>query len=172
MDPRNRFGDAELKVVRAQLGNAESLLSHYYCISSREWSKYPYEVKTLADLQQGEISPGSFATVAKYQSISPQGSPVNKQIEYFGICLQDHNILEAARRDLNLIAFESLMLYILTHELVHVFRFANEFQAYDAGLWLRGSEESRVHKITQDILSTYSDPRLFPILKAYRKWLM
>jgi hypothetical protein len=169
----DRFGKSELTVVRSQLAEAESLLSRYYCVREREWPHYPYEVKTLAELREPEITEGAFALVAKYEYLlGSQGKKGGRQgrIEIYGICLQDHNILTAAHRHSDGIAFESLMLYILTHELVHVFRFANAPQSFFMEKPLRQSEESRVHRITSSILQGRKDPKLLRVLDLYRDY--
>jgi hypothetical protein len=164
----DRFGKSELTVVRSQLAEAESLLSCYYCIPEREWAHYPYEVKTLAELREPEITQEAFALVAKYEYLLGSRGKGRRPIEIYGICLQDHNILTAAHRYSDGIAFEPLMLYILTHELVHVFRFANAPQSFFMEKRLRQSEEGRVHRITSDILQGRKDPKLLRVLDLYR----
>jgi hypothetical protein len=162
-----RFGKKELAVVEAGLAEAEVLLSRYYCIPGREWPAYPYDVKTLADLPEPEASSDILALVTRceYRSRGWRGS--DKQLDFYGICLQDHNILEVSERKADGISFEPLMLYILTHELVHVFRFANQPQRYFAKPQIRIAEERSVHRITSDILRLKQDPRLLPILRVY-----
>lgn len=165
-----RFGKRELAVVRSQLAEAEDLLSRYYCIPGREWPAYPYDVRTLADWPQLAEATNILALVARYQYSSPQQRGRLRPIEFYGICLQDHNILSACARSGDGISFEPLMLYILTHELVHVFRFANQPQRYFAGADLRVAEERNVHRITSHILRTKRDARLSAVLRAYEDY--
>jgi hypothetical protein len=164
-----RFGKRELAVVRSQLAEAEALLSRFYCIPDREWKAYPYDVKTMGDLPQQEIAEDILALIAKYEYCS-RGSSGGKRVEFYGICLQDHNILAASARQSEGISFEPLMLYILTHELVHIFRFASQPHRYFVNAHLRVAEERSVHRITNNILCLKNDPRLLPVLGAYQDY--
>jgi hypothetical protein len=71
--------------------------------------------------------------------------------EYFKICLQDHVILRTleSRSDL---AFVPFLTYIVTHELIHIVRFAKFLQSFVANPVEREIEESRVHELTQALL--------------------
>jgi|WetSurMetagenome_2_1015567.scaffolds.fasta_scaffold185777_1 hypothetical protein len=163
-----QFGKSELKVVGQQLDEAECLVSGYYCIPPREWPRYPYEVKTMAELHAGEIVTDALAMVSKYEySLTTERNP-HHLLERYGICLQDHNILGVASRSQDRISLESLMLYILTHELVHIIRFSNAPPTYFATPPERKFEECRVHQITQQILRSSLDPAINPVLEVYR----
>ncbi len=167
MGQRIRFGEPEIKVVKKELAQAEKLLSCYYCIPAWEWNRYPYEIRTQGDLKEEEGSADVLALVAKYGLPPPRDAAKKDPREFFGICLQDENIMKAASRDPANISFDALILYILTHELVHVFRFANQFEDYLIPSQMRGAEESRVHKITRHILEKHPDRTILPVLKLY-----
>jgi hypothetical protein len=164
----DRFGKRELEVVRYQLVEAETLLSRYYCIPGREWPAYAYDVETLSDLTQSEAIEGILALVAKYEYRPLSGG--EPRLEFYRICLQDHNILAASGHGPRGISFEALLLYVLTHELVHVFRFASQPQRYFADSASRVVEERSVHRITSDILRMKNDRRLLPVLRAYQEY--
>jgi hypothetical protein len=164
------FGKRELKVVREQLGEAESLLSRYYCIPGREWPRYPYEVKTLKELEEPEIVENALAVVTKYEYSVQSVADCQRRLEVYGICLQDHNILAVSKRSPGDESFEALMLYILTHELVHVFRFATSPHSFFLEERLRQAEENRVHRIAHDILCKRRDPLLHRVLKKYQDY--
>ncbi len=132
MGNSDRFGIAEIKAVERQLGQAESMLRRYYCISQREWPRYSYEIKTMAEWEGPEFADEALAVVSKYECSMIGRRPLPLLKEFYGICLQDQNILEAASRSGEGINFESLMLYVLTHELVHIFRFTNSPTTYFA----------------------------------------
>jgi hypothetical protein len=166
----DRFGPEELSVVQGQLSEAELLLSRYYCIPGREWPKYPYEVKTLKELSGKEIVSHALAMVTKYE-YSLKDSPSRLcHLEVYGICLQDHNILAATRCRARPVTLKALMLYVLTHELVHVFRFANSPQRYFVENALRQDEETRVHRITSDILQEKKDCRVQQVLEVFENY--
>jgi hypothetical protein len=160
-----RFGKTELAVVRQQLIAAEMLLSRYYCIPDREWPAYVYDVRTLADLAPGELSNNILAHISKYEAVSEKFG--RKRFDFYGICLQDHNILAACRRRTGGISLEPLMLYVLTHELVHVIRFANQPSKFFMSGTDQFAEEQRVHRITREVLRMKHDPALLPVLQAY-----
>ena len=170
MTSLDHFGPGELKVIRTKLSEAESLVSHYYCIPGREWPMYPYDIRTLREMGQTEIAWNALAMVTKYE-YSPIKSPGRfPDQEIYGICLQDHNILAATRRALSPVTLDALMLYILTHELVHVFRFASSLQQYLIEKELREQEESRVHRITSEILRERKDGRVQQVLEAFQDY--
>ena len=164
------FGPAELNVIRAELSNAESLVSHYYCIPGREWPMYPYEIRTLSELGETEIDLNALAMVAKYGYTLKKTRGRLRYHEVYGICLQDHNILAVTRRACNPVALDALMLYILTHELVHVFRFASSLQPYLIEEEFRDQEESRVHRITNDILRDRRENSLQQVLDIFEDY--
>jgi hypothetical protein len=170
MSALDHFGPSELNVIRTQLSNAESLVSHYYCIPGREWPMYPYEIRTLSELGEKEFDLNALAMVAKYEYTLKESPGQLRYQEIYGICLQDHNILAATRRAFRPVTLEALMLYILTHELVHVFRFASSLQRYLIEKELREQEESRVHRITSDILRERKEGRLQQVLDVFEDY--
>ena len=163
------FGRRELAVARKKLNEAESLLSEYYCIPGREWPLYPYGVRTLVDVDEMADSEEVLASVAKYEVSSPL-RVTRSRFDYYEIRLQDHNILSAASRRGDGISFEPLMLYVLTHELVHVFRFASLPQRFFADEKERIREERQVHRITSNILRMKNESGLTPVLEAYEEY--
>ncbi|HVN78451.1 MAG TPA: hypothetical protein VMW38_05590 [Terriglobia bacterium] len=166
----DHFGPGELNVIRTQLSDAESLVSHYYCIPGREWPMYPYEIKTLSELGETEIDLNALAMVAKYEYALKKTRGQPRYQEVYGICLQDHNILAATRRACNPVTLDALMLYILTHELVHVFRFASSLQPYLIEEEFREQEESRVHRITNHILRERQENSLQQVLDVFEDY--
>lgn len=166
----DQFGPQELKVVGAQLSEAESLLSGYYCIPGREWPKYPYEIRTLRELGETEIAGNALAMVTKFEYSLKKSPQHFRSLEVYGICLQDHNILAATRFGCRPVTLEALMLYILTHELVHVFRFSNSPQQYHIEMDLRSQEESQVHRITSEILRKREDGRIQRVLEVFENY--
>src|SRR5262249_14203456 len=70
--------------------------------------------------------------------------------ELYRICLQDNRILAThAQRGLKL---SELLVYVLTHELVHVVRFGQRLQRLDLAAEERPMEERSVEIITSRIL--------------------
>ncbi|MDO9515733.1 MAG: hypothetical protein Q7J01_06500, partial [Syntrophales bacterium] len=61
-------------------------------------------------------------------------------------------ILNAVKRSEPFVKLEPLMLYIATHELVHVVRFNSREVDFDAPLEEKIAEEEKVHSITRNML--------------------
>ncbi|MEW5979539.1 MAG: hypothetical protein AB1898_27395 [Acidobacteriota bacterium] len=162
------FSRQELRAVQRQAALAEELVARHYCIPSRDWPRYPYEVKTLTDLREPEIAEGAFAMVSKYE-YRIGGRFASRHFELYGICLQDHNIRMAMQRSEG-IGFAPLLLYILTHELIHVLRFSDWPQRYYFRDERRVQEEKQVHKVTRDILFRRRDAKLDRVLQLYREY--
>ncbi|MBW1754398.1 MAG: hypothetical protein JRJ46_15240, partial [Deltaproteobacteria bacterium] len=89
--------------------------------------------------------------------------------DFYKICLQDHAILAAIAQSpgIKLLPF---ILYIVTHELIHIVRFSKFLQGFDASQNETAAEEARVHDITREILGPVGIPGLDNVLKFYDKW--
>ena len=62
------------------------------------------------------------------------------------------------------------MLYIVVHELVHIVRFTQFIQNFEASPEEMVAEEARVHRKTHDILAHVQVPGMATVLKFYEKW--
>lgn len=143
-----RFDPSERRQVHRAAARAEDLTSGFYCIPGREWTRFPYDIATLAEGPGPEAR--VFADVVRaVPSPRVQSGWVR---DLYRIRLRDDEIL-AAVGGLPEVGLFPLLLYVLTHELVHVVRFESglaEFDAPDPGT--REREEARVHAITRKIL--------------------
>lgn len=130
---------------------AAALVTRHYCIAPREWLEMPYEVKTLRSLEGAEIPSGALAQTLCYSIRREIGSSLIEQSDLYCICLQDGRILE--RAGAGRVPLDSLLLYVMTHELVHVVRFGRQLQSLDLPQSLRSREEDRVNRTTRLVLS-------------------
>lgn len=130
---------------------AQSLVTNYYCIAPREWQSMRYEVKTLKALRSSEVADHALAQTLCYSFCRQAGPRVIEQGNLYRVCLQDHNILEAAAR--RKVRLQPVLTYVLTHELVHVVRFGQRLQKVDLPLELRPLEEQNVERTTRRILA-------------------
>jgi len=89
------------------------------------------------------------------------------QFNLYRICLQDNRILDAIQRGSSFIKLVPLMLYIATHELVHILRFERGESDFDLPEGERRKEEGRVDAITRSILSPMADHELNLILDCF-----
>jgi hypothetical protein len=162
------FNPVQLRIVSRSRDRAAKLVSEYYQVAPREWLKMPYEVRTLRSLDSSEVTDEALAQTVCYAYKRQAGSIVVKEGELFRICLQDHRIL-GAMRDLHL-GLGSLLMYVLTHELIHVVRFGQQLQSVDLPKELRSYEERTVERTTQTILAKAGDPDMVRILSNADLW--
>ena len=160
--PAEYFNPVQLRIVTYTRKRAARLVSEYYRVAPREWLRMPYEVKTLRSLNSSEVTDQALAQTVCYSFKRQAGSIILKEGDFFRICLQDHRILSAVRS--LQVGLGPLLMYVLTHELIHVVRFGQRLQSVDLPQELRSGEEQKVEKTTQTILARAGDPdmnRLF-----------
>jgi hypothetical protein len=123
----------------------------------------------VVDLLPQEIVDGPFAQIVRYVGRKADTSLGSSRYDFYKICLQDHNILEALKAfsELQLLPFS---LYIVCHELIHVIRFSTFLQAFDASDEERLEEETRVHDKTRSILEKASIEGMDAVFAFYRAW--
>ena len=165
----NRFGPDEIATVNSAAAMAEELVSNHYKMSASQWLKRRYDIRTLVDLEPEEIIHGPFAQIIRYEGHRRNRSLGSAAYDFYKICLQDHTILNvlAEQRQLQLFPF---ILYIVTHELIHIVRFTKFLQQFDAAPDDRMDEEKRVHATTHQLLVQISVPGLAEVLEFYGEW--
>ena len=162
------FEDKDIKDISDALDIAEDKTGDYYKFSLGQWKRHHYDVKTLISLSEDEISSYAFALLNKCSRAAKSYESRTKSRDFYFICLQDHHILKALLRDKNL-ALPSLLVYIFTHELVHIVRFCNFFQRFEITGRGKEREESLVHNITYEILKDCNLPNMDYILESYKQ---
>ena len=172
MSGLQRFGKAELKAVQRARADAEALVGGFYVLAPREWECMRYEVRTLGELAPEEVNDRAFAQVLCYDFTRRVGQTVIDRRDLYRICLQDHRILRVAESGLSGVAcadklpLEPLLLYLLTHELIHIVRFAQRMQRLDLAPELRPQEEMSVEQTTRHILAPVVDLPLRRVLET------
>ena len=164
---RAPFGREEIAVLRQAIEISEELISDFFKISTSEWKRYRYDVQSLKDLHDEEVTEAAFAQIRRYLRCPDHRLRGSDSGDYFKICLQDHVIRRAILRDPHILLLP-LSLYIVTHELIHVVRFARFLQRFDATLAEREAEEARVHALTYRLLENYRIGGLPEVLGAFR----
>ena len=158
-----RFSGAQRAAVHRAAVAAEELTGGFYCIPEREWSRFPYDIATLSE------GPGPdrqvFADVVR--TVRPASSPGRgPEQQLYRIRLRDDEILGAVGERLDTALFP-LLLYVLTHELIHVVRFESGLAAYETDdPAARVLEEDRVHAITRKVLQPAENPALRSVMDA------
>ena len=161
------FEQGDFSEVSEALDIAEDATGNFFKFSLGQWKRHRYEVRTLASLSQDEISHQAFALLSRRLRQGGGGMTTKERCDMYFICLQDHQILRALKRDKGL-RLLALLVYIFTHELVHIVRFCNFFQRFVVSEKERASEERIVHEITFEILDSLSVQKLTYVLDSYR----
>lgn len=161
------FQQGEIAVLGQSILISEELLSEHYKISTSQWKRYRYDIQSLKDLQAKEITNLAFAQIYRYAQNPHERLRGSETGDYFKICLQDHVIRRAVERDASIQLFP-LSLYIVTHELIHVIRFAKFLQRFDSTATEQEVEEGRVHALTFKLLENCKIPGLPEVLSAFK----
>lgn len=160
------FKKKDFKIISEALEIAEDVTANFYKFSTSEWKRrLKYDVKTLIALKKHQISNKAFALICK-DVIKDLRQIPNQTFGVYLICLQDHVILNTLLKDKNL-SLLPFLVYILTHELVHIVRFCNYCVHFDASEIVREREEEIVNLITFDILKSIMLPKLDYVLELF-----
>ena len=165
-DMAHFFGERQHRYLEEALFIAEERVFDFFKLSFGQGLRVRYDISTAAQPSPEEIAPGALAMVAKYDC-RPQGRVLKSQtFDFYRIYLQDHNMMQAAggSPELHLLP---LLIYVLTHELVHIVRFSRHQALYDTPAPLRSREEQQVHLLTQKILAPVNLMDLPAVIKWY-----
>jgi len=161
------FKKNDLTVLSDALEIAEDATGNFYKFSLGQWQRHRFDVKTRSSLDRKLLSASALAVLFKGMGMADDVDWKSKGRDFYFICLQDHSILEVLERD-RYLTLMPLLIYVFTHELVHIVRFCNFFQMFDVSQKKRFKEEEIVHKTTFDILKDLSLPNLNYVLDSYR----
>jgi hypothetical protein len=153
VDRPGYFDLHQLALVSKAVGRAELLVARYYRIPVLPSKQYPYEVLTRADIQGSERAEDALAHLVIYERQRSWGME-----HLYRIFLQDDVVLLRVVEEGD-DWLSALLVYVLTHELVHVVRFQRAEESYFASAKSRRREEDRVHQITLDLLRDAREPR-------------
>ncbi|KQC06459.1 MAG: hypothetical protein APR62_07865 [Smithella sp. SDB] len=163
------FNALQVPMAKKAFNDAEKLVTNQFRLSEHEFKRNKYEVKTLAYLNEQEIKEGTFAHLCKYtyekKDIYATGS--KDEFDFYRVCLQDNNILDAVERANPFIKLSPLMLYIAVHELIHVLRFSNGSSDFNADNDEKEKEEVIVHNLTRAALQPLKGYDLEIILDCF-----
>lgn len=164
------FNRHQILTINASVSMAEEMVSNFFKMSANQWLHPKYDVKTSVDLQPHEIVDGPFAQIIRYEGQLKDRSLGSSAYDFYKICLQDHAIINAIEKnpELHLAPFS---LYIVSHELIHIVRFAKFLQSFNASSKDKLAEEMRVHRLTHKILSDSQIKGMGAVLNFYHKWL-
>jgi hypothetical protein len=159
------FGSHQLKRLGRMLEMARELTADFFGLTEDQARDVPCEIRTLAELKQDEIHADRvLADLARYQYIDAE---FGRKHDLYRVNVQDHNILHSVQRNRSDVRLAPLLLYVLTHELVHVIRFIKFLAPFHLPVSERWGEERRVHELTLRILSAVPMPGLTAVLSRY-----
>jgi len=142
---RSRFDDFQRRLVHQATGQSTEHLSRFYRYSPREFFHFSYDVLTEQDIPGKALKTGIFAETISYtHGDTPE--------EFYRIHLFDHPILEAVSSRKNAPSLYPFLLYILTHELIHISRLSR-LGLENPSDEDREREEETVHRLTRDVLA-------------------
>jgi hypothetical protein len=160
------FGTNQVARIGGLVEFARELTGEYFSLGLDEARRIPYEIRTLCNLALGEIHDNEvLADIARYQYEEPR---FGRKCDWYRVNLQDHNILEVLRRKPG--QFAPLLLYILTHEIIHVIRFVKFLAPFHLDSVEREREEQRVHSVTHRILSRVPLRGMSQVLCQYEQF--
>ncbi len=163
-----KFNKDQIEIVNDSAAMSEELVSNFYKISANQWLRYKYDIKTLVDLDEAEVIHGPFAQIIRYQGQKKDTSLGSSTYDFYKICVQDHTIISVLNQSSVLDLF-SFVLYIITHELIHIVRFARFMVNFDASPKKKLAEEAMVHEKTHEVLCPQQVPGLEKAFDFYRK---
>ena len=138
-----------LDILGPAVDLAEDVVSDHYRFSESFWiDKGRWELKTLTHLKTREKTDLALAQIIKYSG--PAGSG-HRSRDFFRICLQDHRLMSVSRE--GGLDLHALLCYVVSHELIHVVRFARHDQLFEAPARARQEEERLVHDLTCRLLN-------------------
>ncbi len=160
------FHQDDKELLQEATGIAEEVTSDFFKLDPSHWRRARYDILTLEALAREEISAHAHALVAKYRGNPADRALPSASFDFYRVCLQDHNILKAvtAQGDLGLFP---LLLYIVTHELVHIVRFSQFLALFEASERQKLAEEERVHQLTHKILKPLNFRGMPPVMDYY-----
>jgi hypothetical protein len=162
------FSASQRNLVAQALHDAEERTSRYYCIPPFRWQKLQFDLLTRGDAGWRPVPEGTLAEVLCFHRTGWIHGPVReRQHEFFRIQLNDESILRAANRENFQANLYPFLVYILTHEMVHLVRLSTILDPEISEKTHRESEESRVQKISRQILSGPGHRIFAPVLERF-----
>lgn len=150
MGSRRPFDPDEIRLALDAFRVAEDATGDHFALGSLESERHAVDLRTLAELDSPEVIPeGVLAQVTRWDERDTIASHART---LYRICLQDHAILSRLWAEKGRVELFPLLVYVLTHELVHVVRFLGHQTGYLAPDHVRSTEEQRVQEATERIL--------------------
>src|SRR3989339_1818620 len=144
---------------------AEEVTSDFFKLSPCNWRRARYDILTLEALAAEEIPPPARAVVAKYAGRHKDRLLRSAMFDFYRVCLQDHNILKTLQQ-VDALSLFPLLLYIVTHELVHIVRFSQFLALYESPEEHKHEEERRGGQLNQKNHAPLKDRGLAQVVQS------
>jgi hypothetical protein len=146
------------------MDEAEEHTLSYYCIPPHRWQQLKYDLVTRQDREWEPLPDAALARVQRLHHFRPLR---DSAYDFFRIQLNDPGILNAAQRESLEPDLYPFLLYILTHEMVHLVRLSTILPDEREVRLSMEEEENRVQRVAYRILSNTPDQRMGPILTRF-----
>jgi hypothetical protein len=155
------FSAPQRYLVFRALVEAEDRTAGYYCIPPFRWEQLRYDLLTQVDHGWEPLPDPTFARVRLLERIH-----ASQPFNFYRIELNDRSILAAAKRENLLRDLHPFLVYILTHEMVHMVRLSSILDSRAETLpYTDESEEERVQGISRRILA--GSANFHPVLERF-----
>ncbi len=145
------------------MDEAEERTLKYYCIPPHRWQHLNYDLVTRQDREWEPLPDTALAQLQRLCSAQARGAAS----DFYRIQLNDPRILLAAHREKIVHRLYPFLVYILTHEMVHLVRLSMILAGQQEPQLSEDTEESRVQGISFRILSKGPDIGVLPILSKF-----
>jgi hypothetical protein len=146
------------------MNEAEERTLRYYCIPPHRWQKLDYDLVTRQDDEWEPLPETALARVQRVHQIHTSRRVAH---DFYRIQLNDPGILSVAHREELEADLYPFLVYILTHEMVHLVRLSTMLPDECTMHLPPEAEEYRVQKVAYRILANAPDQRLAPILMKF-----
>jgi len=155
------FSAPQRNLVFQAMDEAEDRTAGYYCIPPFRREQLRYDLLTQRDQGWEPLPDPTLARVRYLQRINAR-----QPFDFYRIELNDRRILSAAKRENLIPNLYPFLVYILTHEMVHMVRLSSILDnRAETFTHTDESEEIRVQRISRRILNGSSD--FHPVLEKF-----
>ncbi len=158
------FQQAHLEILSNTVALSEEIISDCFGLTTDYWLRNPFEVRTLKDEKRMTLPRGVYAHLEKYGNDWREKFYGKDTRCLYRIVVLDPRVLETTGGREAVI--RPFLLYIMTHELIHVVRFSR----FECAVSVedKTEEEGKVHLLTQSVLKGVKIPNLDLVVDFFK----